>query len=98
MTSTTIAARRFWLGSFDGERLFYYLALGHAPTLDVALAKQAARRAHPSDVVIEQQDLERHGVVFGIGLLVRSAVDGAILPEGRLGGTDVAAAEIARAA
>lgn len=101
MEPTIITARRFWLGSFDGENLYFYTALGHVPTLAAALAKQAARpHHHITDVLIEEQDFARYGIVFGGGSLIRSVIDGVILPGGYRGGMvcDDALASIRRAA
>ena len=78
--TTTIAARRFWLGSMQPSGLSLYTALAPSAAIEDALGAQRARPArNPSDVIVEEMDLERYGVAVGVEHVVRSAVTGVAL-------------------
>jgi hypothetical protein len=78
---STIAKREFQLGGIVGGKLYFYTAIPCFRSLDQALKHQKTRpNRNACDVIVEIQHMRSAGVVYGYRHVLRSAIDGEILP------------------
>lgn len=78
---TSVCGRAYFIGGIVSGSLYNYSALGGFKTLTEALDRNAERPHRSSnDVIIEVEQLARYGVNYGCRTILRSAVDGGLLP------------------